>query len=126
MKRSRKVPARTAGTKFRAHLDVLRVAKDAPTFDSYPYGIVVGTRTGPPRARHLRVDHARRFSRGKVHVNGLAGFWAYAKGKLLKHHGVSPAKFPLYLYESQFRYNHRRGDLFHLLITASLQLVPDL
>jgi len=76
--------------------------------------------------RHLRVDHARRFSRGKVHVNGLEGFWAYAKGKLLKHHGVSPAKFPLYLYESQFRYNHRREDLFHLLITASLQLVPDL
>jgi transposase len=80
--------------------------------------------------RHLRVDHARAFSRpsrrGKVHINGLEGFWSYAKGKLLKHHGVSPAKFPLYLYEWQFRYNHRREDLFHLFTKASLALVPDL
>lgn len=76
--------------------------------------------------RHLRVDHGRRFSRGKVHINGLEGFWSYAKGKLLKHHGVSPAKFPLYLYEWQFRYNHRREDLFTLLMTATIQPVPDL
>jgi len=76
--------------------------------------------------RHLRLDHARQFSRGKVHVNGLEGFWAYAKGKLLKHHGVSPRRFPLYLYEMQYRYNHRREDLFDLLVDASLRPVPDL
>ncbi len=76
--------------------------------------------------RHLRVDHGRRFSRGKVHINGVEGFWAYAKGKLLKHHGVSPQKFPLYLYEMQFRYNHRRENLFNLFLAASLTSVPDL
>jgi transposase len=76
--------------------------------------------------RHLRVDHARRFSRGKVHINGLEGFWAYAKGKFLKHHGVSPERFPLYLFEWQFRYNHRREDLFTLFLTKSLNLLPDL
>ena len=80
--------------------------------------------------RHLRVDHAREFARpsarGKVHINGLEGFWSYAKGKLLKHHGVSPGKFPLYLYEAQFRYNHRRDDLFALTLAAGLKLVPDL
>ena len=80
--------------------------------------------------RHLRVDHQREFSRpsvrGKVHINGLEGFWSYAKGKLLKHHGVSPAKFPLYLYEMQFRYNHRHEDLFALCLAAGLKLVPDL
>lgn len=80
--------------------------------------------------RHLRVDHQKEFSRpsarGKVHINGLEGFWSYAKGKLLKHHGVSPAKFPLYLYEAQFRYNHRREDLFALTLAAGLKPVPDL
>jgi len=80
--------------------------------------------------RHLRVDHGREFSRPsgrkKVHVNGLEGFWSYAKGKLLKFHGVSPTKFPLYLYEMQFRYNHRRDDLFELLLTATLKPLPDL
>ncbi len=76
--------------------------------------------------RHLRVDHQRQFSRGKVHINGLEGFWSYAKGKFLKHHGVSPRKFPLYLYEWQFRYNHRDENLFNLFLAESLKLLPDL
>lgn len=74
--------------------------------------------------RHLRVDHTQRFSSGKVHINGLEGFWSYAKGKLFKHHGVSPHRFPLYLYEMQFRYNHRREKLFELLLKAILKPVP--
>lgn len=76
--------------------------------------------------RHLRLDHARHFSRGKVHINGLEGFWSYAKGKFVKHHGVSPAKFPLYLYEWQYRYNHRHENLFDLFLTQSLKPLPDL
>ena len=76
--------------------------------------------------RHLRVDHALRFARGKVHINGLEGFWSYAKAKFIKHHGVSPTKFPLYLYEWQYRYNHRQADLFRLLLDLSLKAVPDL
>ena len=75
---------------------------------------------------HLRVDHARHFSRGAVHINGLEGFWSYAKAKFLKHHGVSPQKFPLYLYEWQFRYNHRDEDLFALFLKQSLKLLPNL
>jgi transposase len=75
--------------------------------------------------RHLRVDHQRHFSRGKVHINGLEGFWSYAKTKFIKHHGVSPARFPLYLFEWQFRYNHRRENLFELLLKATLKSVPN-
>jgi len=76
--------------------------------------------------RHLRLDHARHFARGKVHINGLEGFWSYAKGKFLKHHGVSPEKFPLYLYEWQYRYNHRDEDLFALFLAQSLKSLPNL
>lgn len=75
--------------------------------------------------RRLTVNHSTRFTRGKVHINGLEGFWSYAKGKLLKHHGISPEKFPLYLYEMQFRYNHRHEDLFQLLLDALTKPVPD-
>jgi transposase len=74
--------------------------------------------------RHLKVDHGKQFSRGKVHINGLEGFWSYAKGKLAKHHGVAPHRFPLYLFEMQFRYNNRRADLFDLLLSALLKPVP--
>lgn len=76
--------------------------------------------------RHLRVNHARHFGQGKVHINGLEGFWSYAKGKFVKHHGVSPQRFPLYLYEWQFRYNHRQENLFDLLLAQSLKVLPDL
>ncbi|MCL5036054.1 MAG: IS1595 family transposase, partial [Chloroflexi bacterium] len=35
--------------------------------------------------------------------------------RLIKHHGVSREKFPLYLKELEFRYNHREEDIFHLM-----------
>ncbi|MEW5997045.1 MAG: IS1595 family transposase [Candidatus Micrarchaeota archaeon] len=65
--------------------------------------------------KHLRVNHSKHFVRGKVHINGLEGFWAFAKERLIKHHGVSPHKFPLYLKELQFRYNERESDIFMML-----------
>lgn len=45
--------------------------------------------------RHLQVDHGKLFSSGKVYINGLEGFWSYAKERLIKFHGVSKEKFPL-------------------------------
>jgi transposase len=32
--------------------------------------------------RHLKVDHGKRLSSGKVYINGLEGFWGYAKERL--------------------------------------------
>jgi transposase len=60
--------------------------------------------------RHLKVDHGKRFARGKVYINGLEGFWSYAKERLIKFHGVSKHNFPLYLKELEFRYNHRKDE----------------
>jgi transposase len=76
--------------------------------------------------RHLKVDHGKRFSTGKVYINGLEGFWSYAKERLIKHHGVSKEKFPLYLKEMEFRYNNRNTQIFHELAKYLANLVPDL
>lgn len=76
--------------------------------------------------RHLKVDHKKTFSYGKVYINGLEGFWSYAKQRLIKFHGVSKEKFPLYLKEMEFRYNHRDQDLFILLTKNLCNFVPDL
>ena len=73
--------------------------------------------------RHMKVDHDVRFSRGKVHINGMEGFWSYAKERLIKHHGVSPRKFPLYIKEMEFRYNNREGDVFDTLLNYITDLV---
>ncbi len=66
--------------------------------------------------RHERIDHSKRFANGKVYINGIEGFWSYAKGKLLKYHGLSPANFPYYLKELEFRYNNRDKDLFDRIL----------
>ncbi len=75
--------------------------------------------------RHLTVDHQQYFSQGKVYINGLEGFWSYAKERLAKFHGVSKEKFPLYLKEMEFRYNHRHQPLFELLVQTAAKLVPN-
>ncbi|HDH53519.1 MAG TPA: hypothetical protein ENH24_03430, partial [Nitrospirae bacterium] len=74
--------------------------------------------------RHLRVDHRKRFSTGKVYINGLEGFWGYAKERIMKFHGVSKEKFPLYLKEMEFRYNNRKKDIFPLLVENLCSIVP--
>lgn len=60
----------------------------------------------------MRIDHSMRLGNGKVYINGIKGFWSFAKERLVKHHGVSKEKFPLYLKELEFRYNIRERDIF--------------
>lgn len=74
--------------------------------------------------RHLKVDHQKCFSSGKVYINGLEGFWSWAKERLIKHHGVSKTYFPLYLKELEFRYNNRNGDIFDQVAKYLCDLVP--
>ena len=74
--------------------------------------------------RHLQVDHQKYFSSGKVYINGLEGFWSWAKERLIKYHGVSKTHFPLYLKELEFRYNHRSLDIFDLVANYLCNLVP--
>jgi len=74
--------------------------------------------------RHLKVDHQKYFSSGKVYINGLEGFWSWAKERLIKHHGVSKNYFPLYLKELEFRYNNRYKDLFDQVANYLCDLVP--
>ena len=66
--------------------------------------------------KHKRIDHSKRFGNGKVYINGIEGFWSYAKERLLRHHGVSKEKFGLYLKELEYRYNMRNQDIFDTLI----------
>ena len=75
--------------------------------------------------RHLRLDHRKVFATGKVYINGLEGFWSYAKQRLAKFHGVAPRYFPRYLKEMEFRYNHRAQSLFDVLAPLLTKLVSN-
>ena len=66
--------------------------------------------------KHLNIDHKHKFKEGKVYINGVEGFWSFAKERLIKHHGISPHKFILYLKEMEWRYNNRNEDLFDMIV----------
>lgn len=63
---------------------------------------------------HKRIDHGAeeyvtydKVNNEKIHINGIEGFWGYAKERLMKYHGVSQKYLDLYLKEIEFRYNNR-------------------
>ena len=70
--------------------------------------------------RHLSIDHQHKFKRGKVYINGIEGFWSFAKERLIKYHGISKEKFPLYIKEMEWRYNNRGKELYGLLVDYML------
>lgn len=71
--------------------------------------------------KHLRVDHgANEFSSRRVrgnHINGIEGFWGYAKTRLARFRGMHPSTFYFHLKECEFRFNHRRENLYRVLLT---------
>jgi transposase len=66
--------------------------------------------------KHLNIDHKYKFKEGKVFINGVEGFWSFAKERLIRYHGISRHKFILYLREMEWRYNNRNEDLFEMLV----------
>ena len=67
--------------------------------------------------KHHRVDHGRnQFVRRKAHINGIENFWGIAKMRLAKFRGLSRATLRLHLKECEFRFNHRRDNLYRLLL----------
>lgn len=70
--------------------------------------------------KHLNIDHRYKFKQGKVYINGIEGFWSFAKERLIKHHGISRQKFLFYIKEMEWRYNNRGKDLFEVLVELML------
>ena len=70
--------------------------------------------------KHLNIDHQFKFKQGKVYINGVEGFWSFAKERLIKHHGISKEKFLYYIKEMEWRYNNRGKDLYEDLIDFML------
>lgn len=78
------------------------------------------------RGKHERVTHKRdEYVREGVHLNGIEGFWSFAKTWLYHYRGVPRQYFHLYLKEMEFRFNHRHEDLFPLLTQAVTLPVAD-
>jgi len=67
--------------------------------------------------KHLRVQHGQdEFVRGNAHINGIEGFWGFAKVRMAKFRGMNKSTFYLHLKETEFRYNHRQDDLYKIIL----------
>ena len=67
--------------------------------------------------KHYRLDHSKdEFVRGSSHINGIEGFWGYAKNRLSKFKGMHKNNFYLHLKESEFRFNYRKLDLYKFML----------
>ena len=67
--------------------------------------------------KNHRLNHSKAFAfRGRNHINGIEGFWSFAKHILYNYRGVSKYHFPMYLKEVEYRFNHRKENLFKLFI----------
>jgi len=70
--------------------------------------------------KHHRINHSKEFVKSHNHINGIESFWSYVKRKMRKHNGIPRHKFYLYLKESEFRFNHRKQNIYKLLTKSVL------
>lgn len=67
--------------------------------------------------KHYRVHHSQNeFARGRRHINGIESFWSYAKTRLARLRGIRSHAFFSHLKETEWRFNHRRDNLYQLLL----------
>lgn len=72
--------------------------------------------------KHNIIRHSEdEFAKGHNHINGIEGFWSYAKERFHKYHGVKKNNYPYYLKEMEFRYNHRNESVFNLLFNICIR-----
>lgn len=73
-------------------------------------------------ARHHRVAHgASQFADGQAHINGIESFWSYAKRRHQKFNGLPRSSFPVFLKETEFRFNMRNRGLYKYLLRSCRQ-----
>ena len=66
--------------------------------------------------KHNVIDHKKDLVKGKNHINGIESFWAYAKERFHKYHGINKKNYPFYVKEMEFRFNHRNENVYKLLV----------
>ena len=78
--------------------------------------------------KHNIIDHDKELvDKNHNHINGIEGFWSFAKERFHKYHGIDKANYPLYVKEMEFRFNNRNESVFNLLfdICVRRQFSPD-
>lgn len=68
---------------------------------------------------------SKNLPKGKPALDGLHGFWSFARPRLSKFHRKSDQDLYYFLSELGFRYEHRDETLFDSLVSSVTQLMPN-
>jgi len=74
--------------------------------------------------KHNKILHSKTFGKGHNHINGIEGFWSYAKERFHKYHGIGKNNYLPYIKEMEFRFNNREQDVYPLLIEIICRFAP--
>ena len=67
------------------------------------------------RGDHVIISKEKGKPKGRNHINGIEGFWSYAKNWLYHYRGVPKKHFHIYLKEIEWRFNNRDKNLVKIL-----------
>ena len=67
--------------------------------------------------KHNKINKQYTYAKGHNHINGIEGFWGYAKEQFAKYHGINQRNYTLYLKEMEFRFNNRKSNIFKKMFT---------
>lgn len=57
---------------------------------------------------HRTINHGEEeYTKGKIHINGVEGFWGLSKTNMFAYKGIRKRNWNGYLKEMEFRYNYR-------------------
>jgi len=70
--------------------------------------------------KHNIIDHDKELVNAHNHINGIEGFWSFAKERFHKYHGISKTNYPLYIKEMEFRFDNRNENVYNLLISICI------
>ena len=74
--------------------------------------------------KHNVIDHDKELvDTNHNHINGVEGFWSFAKERFHKYHGIDKQNYPFYVKEMEFRFNHRNESVFNLLFNICIRRV---
>lgn len=77
------------------------------------------------RGTHVTVAKEKGIRKGRTLINGIEGFWSYAKHWLYTYRGFRKEVFPLFLKEVEWRFNNRHENLIPILSKLMKSTTPD-
>ena len=72
--------------------------------------------------KHNIIDHDKELvDINYNHINGIEGFWSFAKERFHKYHGINKDNYLFYLKEMEFRFNNRDNNVYTLLMNICIR-----